>query len=109
MELLKTELVEGNPPELQIVGEVDLSTVDALRIALQDALDTDPTVVIDMAGVTFIDAVGLHTVLSVAAGQNGAGPLQLVNAPRVTWLLDLVGMNDEVLIVVGGEGERGVR
>jgi anti-anti-sigma factor len=109
MELLKTELVGGNPPVLQIVGEIDLSTVEDLRTALDDAQATDPAVVVDMSGVTFIDAVGLHAVLSVAGDRNGAGPLQLVNAPRVAWLLDVVGLTDLASIVVSGEGERGVR
>jgi anti-anti-sigma factor len=109
MELLKTEFVQGDPPVLQIVGEIDLSTVEELRTALDDAQATDLAVVVDMAGVTFIDAVGLHAVLSAAGDRNGAGPLQLVNAPRAAWLLDVVGLTDVAPIVVRGEGERGVR
>jgi anti-anti-sigma factor len=108
MELLKAELVEGDPPVLQVVGEIDLSTADQLRSALEGALSTNPKVLIDMAGVTFCDATGLQVLLQVAVSHNGAGPLTLVNAHRVTWLLELVGLSDQpALVVREGEGPSG--
>jgi hypothetical protein len=64
---------------------------------------------VDMAGVTFIDVVGLHGVLQVAAGRNGAGPLVLRNAPHLAWLLDVLRLSELPSIVVCGEGERRVR
>jgi anti-sigma B factor antagonist len=100
MELLKTELVHGDPPVLQVAGEIDLATVDALRTALEEAVSTDPTVVVDMAGVTFLDVTGLRAVLQAAASRNGAGPLTLRNAPRVAWLLELVGLSGLSSIVI---------
>jgi anti-anti-sigma factor len=109
MELLKIELVPGNPPVLQIDGEVDLSTVDQLRSALEDAQTSDPTIAVDLAGVTFIDVVGLQGILQVAATRNGDGPLQLLNASRVAWLLDLVGLGEVSSIVVREGGERDAR
>lgn len=75
MELLKVEFVPGDPPLLHVDGEVDLSTADQLRTALERALSTNPNVAIDMAGVTFVDACGLRVVLQVAASRNGSGPL----------------------------------
>jgi hypothetical protein len=36
----------------------------------------------------------------VAASLNGAGPLTLVNASRVQWLLELVGLSDVPSIVI---------
>jgi anti-anti-sigma factor len=106
MELLKTEFVKGEPPLLQVDGEIDLSTVDQLRTALQQAFSKDPGFVVDMAGVTFIDVVGLHGVLETAASRNGAGPLVVQNAPQVAWLLDLLGLSELPSIVVCGEGEQ---
>lgn len=100
MELLKTELVQGDPPVLQIAGEIDLATADVLRTALEEAFSTDPTVVVDMAGVTFFDATGLRVVLQAAAARNGAGPLTLLNARRVAWLLELVGLSELSSIVI---------
>jgi anti-anti-sigma factor len=104
MELLKTELVDGDPPVLQVIGEIDLSTVDHFRTALDEALRGDPRVVVDLAGVTFIDAVGAQAVLEAAARRNGAGPLRLQHASRLTWLLEIVGLGDLPSIVVLQEG-----
>ena len=100
MELLKTEFVPGDPPVLQVAGEIDLATVDALQTALEEAISTDPTVVVDMAGVTFLDATGLRVVLQAGASLNGTGPLTLLNAPRVAWLLELVGLSELSSIVI---------
>jgi anti-sigma B factor antagonist len=107
MELLKTEFVQGDPPVLQVAGEIDLSTADQLRSALEEALAADPRTVVDMAGVSFFDASGLRVVLQVAASCNGAGPLQLFNAPRVAWLLELVGLSESTSIVIHGSDEHG--
>jgi len=105
MELLKTEFVQGDPPVLQVDGEIDLSTAGQLRTALEEALTTNPTVVIDMAGVTFFDASGLRVVLQVAASRNGAGPLELMNAPRVARILELVGLSESTSVVIRDVGE----
>jgi anti-anti-sigma factor len=94
MELLRIELVEGEPPVLSIEGEIDIATVDQLRGALEDALAEYPRVVVDMAGVTFIDAAGMRVLLEVGESRNGSGPLTLVDAPRVAWLLKMVGLED---------------
>ena len=73
MELLKTELVPGDPMVLLLQGEADFSTTDQLRTALERALSADSTIVVDMAGITFIDAAGLRAVLRAAAARNGRG------------------------------------
>lgn len=100
MELLKTEFVKGKPSVLKTVGEVDVSTVEQLRAALEDAISRDPKVVIDVGGVTFCDAAGLRVILQVAESLNGAKPLRLRHASRVNRLLSLVGMSELSSIVV---------
>lgn len=105
MELLKVEFVPGDPPLLHVDGEVDLSTADQLRTALERALSTNPNVAIDMAGVTFVDACGLRVVLQVAASRNGSGPLLLVNAARIERILDLVGLSELPSIEIRDEGD----
>jgi anti-sigma B factor antagonist len=108
MELLKTEFIEGDPAVLQVDGEIDLSTADQLRTALQEALATNPKVVVDMAGVTFCDASGLRVVLQVAASRDGAGPLKLLNAPRVARILELLGLSESTSIMIrDGSDEHG--
>jgi anti-sigma B factor antagonist len=105
MELLETEFVHGDPSVLRVDGEIDLATADTLRAALEQALSTDPSCVVDMAGVTFFDATGLRVVLEAAACRDGAGPLTLLNAPRVAWLLELVGQSELSSIVIRDSGE----
>ncbi|HUB71377.1 MAG TPA: STAS domain-containing protein [Acidimicrobiales bacterium] len=104
-ELLRTELVAGDPPVLRVAGEIDLSTADQLRTALEEALSAGPDVVIDMAAVTFFDASGLRVVLQVAESLNGQGPLTLFNARRVARVLALVGLTDLPSIVVREKGD----
>jgi anti-anti-sigma factor len=105
MDLLRTEFVQGEPPVLVVDGEIDMSTAEQLRAALEEAVATDPEVVVDMGGVTFFDAAGLRAVLEVAATRNGAGPLTLLNAPRVARVLDLVGLSGLPSIVIRDGGE----
>ncbi len=105
MELLNIEFLHGDPPVLQVEGEIDLATAGQLRTALEEALSSDPNVVIDMAGVTFFDATGLRVLLQAAASRNGAGPLELINAPRVAWVLELVGLSELPSLVIRGVGD----
>jgi anti-anti-sigma factor len=78
---------------LQIGGEIDIATAEQLRFALKRALADDPTVVVDMSEVEFIDLTGLRVFLEAAETRNGDGPLQLINAARVEWLLEVVGID----------------
>src|SRR5262249_22780396 len=104
MDGLSINLVEGSPPVLRVAGEIDMATAESLAAALKEAIAADATVIIDMAGVTFVDAAGLQVILHAAASKNGLGPLTLVNAARVAWLLELVGLQALPSIDVrGGE------
>jgi anti-anti-sigma factor len=85
-------LEDGFPPVLHVRGDIDLATADELRLELETSLFTHPTLVVDMAEVTFIDAAGLRAILAVAESLNGAGPLTLRNAHRVSRLLKMVGL-----------------
>ena len=90
---------------LRVGGEVDIGSAQELRTALTKALDNDPTVVVDLGEVSFIDASGLRAILHTADSLNGARPLVLVNASRLAWLLELVGLEDLPSIVIRGEGD----
>jgi anti-anti-sigma factor len=95
MELLRTKVVDGDPPVLEVDGEIDLASADELRTALEEALASDPSTEVDLSGVSFFDAAGLRILLQVASGRNGHGPLALRNPPRgVTWILEIVGLRD---------------
>ena len=95
MEPLKTQLIPANRHESQVDGELDLSTADQLpHLHLDRALATDARAVCRLAGVTIIDRRRWQAVLDVAARRNGSGPVTLVDAQQVAWLLDIVGLSE---------------
>ena len=48
------------------LGEIDFSTVAALKREVDAAREQDATVLLDMSGVTFIDSSGLHFLLEAS-------------------------------------------
>jgi anti-anti-sigma factor len=91
----------GSQSRLDVAGEVDLATVGDLRDHL-DLLVTSGTgdVVVDMAAVTFCDAVGLHVLLDAHEALRTSGRnIRVVNPSRpVTRLLQLTAV-DTILLV----------
>ncbi len=85
------DLVDGNHL-VRVTGELDAFTVPDVRAVLSDAEDRD--VVLDLAGVTFIDSSGLAMI--VEARHRLAGEQhRLVIGPRsdvVQRLLELSGV-----------------
>ncbi len=51
---------------VRAAGEIDLSTVAALRRAVDAARKEAVTVLLDLSGVTFIDSSGLHLLLEAS-------------------------------------------
>jgi anti-anti-sigma factor len=51
---------------VRATGEIDLSTVAALRRELDAAREEAATVLLDLSGVTFIDSSGLHLLLEAS-------------------------------------------
>jgi anti-sigma B factor antagonist len=57
----------GTTRMVTLAGEVDISTARSARQALREALhDGMETVVLDLAGVTFLDSTGVHLVADAA-------------------------------------------
>lgn len=77
---------------LDVSGELDMATAQQLGQALADAAGTK--VILDMVDVTFIDSVGLRTLIQ-ARQQLGDGSLHVV-APDgpVRRLLQLTKLED---------------
>lgn len=51
---------------VRTTGEIDFSTVAALKREVDAAREQDATVLLDMSGVTFIDSSGLHFLLEAS-------------------------------------------
>jgi anti-anti-sigma factor len=104
MDGLSISVTEDSPPVLHVAGELDIATAGQLGAALERAVSADPALVVDLGDVTFVDAAGLHVILQVAQRRNGGPPLVVLNAPRVAWLLEVVGLEDLPSIDVRGGG-----
>lgn len=81
-----------------VVGEIDLSTTDLLRVRLLNVLSAlhPHRIEVDLAGVTFLDCGGLTVLVTLgqAAARTGCR-LRITNPqPIVRRVLDLTGLLD---------------
>lgn len=87
----------GEPRDVQIRGEIDLATAPELEAQVAGAFAGGPSsVVLDLAGLTFIDSSGLRALVALSnqAGSLGTS-LALKNVPRhAQRVLDLTGLTD---------------
>ena len=85
-------------PYLELIGELDLSTVDPLKLRLELVEREEPeTIVVDLRRVTFMDSIGLGILVSHHLRARQAGRrLVLVQGPRaIQDLFELTGMRDK--------------
>lgn len=79
----------------RLTGEADLSAADALRERLLELLaESRGELVVDLAGVAFMDTSGLAAVLATtfAAREEGRRVVALHPSPAVLHLLELTGV-----------------
>ncbi len=85
-----------------LVGEIDMSTVQRLAMAVDEILagDTPTRVVLDMAGVTFCDSQGLGTLVVLSRKATMAQSyLVLVNVGAfLIRVLDITGLRGALMI-----------
>jgi stage II sporulation protein AA (anti-sigma F factor antagonist) len=85
---------------VSLVGEFDLSTLDELRQALRQPVDSLPTrsVLLDFSGVTFFDSLSIGALVDavteyqqrgLAVCGTGANPV-LVRSLKITGVYDLI-------------------
>jgi anti-sigma B factor antagonist len=88
----------GGIPHLELIGELDLSTVDPLKLRLELVERDDPeAIVVDLRRVTFMDSMGLGILVSHRLRAKQAGRrLLLVEGPKhIQDLFELTGMADQ--------------
>ena len=67
---------------LELAGELDLAVVDHVDAALDSALEPGPPrVVVDLAGLTFLDVSGLRVLLGAADRARAQGRELILLAP----------------------------
>ena len=85
-------------PYLELVGELDLSTADPLKLRLELAERAEPeTIVVDLRRVTFMDSIGLGILVSHQLQAQRAGRrFLLVQGPRqIQDLFELTGLHEK--------------
>ncbi len=85
-------------PYLELVGELDLSTVGPLKLRLELVEREEPELfVIDLRRVTFLDSIGLGILLAhrLRASQAGRRLALVQGPPHIRDLFELTGTQDQ--------------
>lgn len=78
------------------IGELDIATVPQLEEAFDAALASDgASIVVDLAGVTFIDSTGLRLLIRMKE-TCAEGRLGIRSTPVVDRLLQVTGLLDQL-------------
>jgi anti-sigma B factor antagonist len=101
------------PDVFAVEGELDVATSPTLTLMLQMVLDSaEPWVVVDMAAVTFIDALSIGTLVKAAKKTRKVGGALVLSrpSPTVLRLLSLLQLDDTLPVLrrtdVMGESRR---
>jgi anti-anti-sigma factor len=77
---------------LHVAGEIDVSTSEALRERIDEALRAG-TVTLDMTGVEFIDSAGIGALLQATSEVKGEGPIRIVASRQVARFFEITGLD----------------
>ena len=86
--------VDGQRADVALSGECDLAAREDCMEALMSAVGAAPAVLVDLAGLTFLDSSGVHALVTAhrAAVERG-GWLGVVNAGgMVAHVLEITGV-----------------
>ena len=101
-ELKIVTTTEGDVSVVQVAGELDANSADRLRSAFDEVFaGGSPTVVADLAGVSFIDSSGLSVLIYAykQAGERDGGLTVRSPSDTVKRLLDMTGQSERFLSV----------
>lgn len=89
------EIAAAGPGALRLSGEVDVSNVPSLTSALRATADGRSALVLDLAGLDFIDVAGMRAIRDAALGLAIRGGELAVLSPRpaVERVIGLMGMD----------------
>jgi anti-sigma B factor antagonist len=90
---------------LRLIGELDLATQPEMEPVILQHLQSHPSIVIDLSGLTFMDSSGLRTLIQVKKAADALKrPFALVRGPspvhkvfEITGLLDYFTFVDAAL------------
>jgi anti-anti-sigma factor len=67
------------PRGFRLVGEIDLSNASTLASALEREIERGGDIVLDLAGLVFMDSTGIQVIIQAARGLEGRGRLVLLD------------------------------
>ena len=89
-----------------LLGEIDISNEAALGVALAEVVGMKPArIVIDLAGVSYLDSSGIRCLLNIAKQAATAGSAMVVCRPVgiVLRVLEICGVDE--LLLRGSDGD----
>jgi anti-sigma B factor antagonist len=104
------ERAGSTPPVIAVSGEIDVATAPQLRETLHRVIAAgQPTVVLDLLGVTFLDSTALGVLVgALKRCRELGGELHLVVAdPRIVKIFEITGLTN-VFTIVDSLQEAGV-
>lgn len=92
---VKFEEVDGNPVA-RVRGEVDMSNVVEVSIALRNAVkQVDAGLIVDFSQTLYLDSAGLHTIFAIGKRLRDRGQRLYLVVPKaspVAAVLEIVGV-----------------
>ena len=92
--------IANNAAGWTIAGEIDAHSAPSLEAAMS-VLPEGPHVVVDFAGVTFMDSSGLRVLVDAAAAATGAGKTFVIAHPQaaIKRVVEISGLSGHLLFL----------
>jgi anti-anti-sigma factor len=103
---------QGTTTTISLHGECDLAQQPAMRTAINDMLERFPEcVVLDLSGLDFIDAAGMHGVIELhkRSKQQRARLVIIPGSRRVQRTFELVGLSELLPFLSHDPGARAAK
>jgi anti-anti-sigma factor len=97
-------LPTSEPRTVRLIGELDASNADEFFDSLLPQVDAGGDLVLDVAQLSFIDSMGLRSLLRIATGLENTGKLVLDSPQRaVARTIEILGLEQaHNIAIVGG-------
>jgi anti-sigma B factor antagonist len=88
---------------VRLAGELDLATATQAQTALEDAMRSSASVILDLSGLEFMDSSGLRVIIATDRSAKESGKrLRIVKGPEtVQRVFELTGLEDHFEMIEG--------
>lgn len=97
--------LDGECVRLTLTGEMDLSNVQTVETALEEACAEDRKVLVDLGPLEFLDSTGISLLVRVLGGSEAARLSFLPSeSSNVSRLLNMTGLDQRMPLSVAKDG-----